>query len=89
MPVDMSLLLGIATTAVGIAIVVYWADMFGSDIPAKAIFISAPILLVFTTLYNMFAPEKLWTITFIVCLAITTVTVALHWIRLLIDKWKS
>lgn len=89
MPIWFCLIWGIATTMVSIAVVVYWAEKLKIEIPTKAILISYPILFVAAFLYNLFAPEKLWTITFIIFLAIVAVTLAFHHIWRLVDKWRS
>ncbi len=89
MPLWFCLIWGITTAVLIPTIIVYWADMFKVDIPAKAILISYPVLFVVSFLYNLFAPEKLWTVTFIIFLAIVTVTLAIHWIRRLVYKWRS
>lgn len=89
MPVWFSLIWGITTTVVSIPIVVYWADMFKVDIPTKAMLISYPVLFVAAFLYNLFAPEKLWTITTIFGLVFGTISCVIHWIRRLIYKWRS
>ena len=89
MPFGTALIWGITATMMTIFLVPYWADMFKIDIPAKPILISFPILLVLTTLYNMLAPDKLWDVTTIVGLSFTALSMAIHWIRELISKWKE
>jgi len=89
MPIWFCLIWGCTTAVLTPAIIVYWADMFKVEIPTKAILISYPILFVAAFLYNLCAPEKLWTITFIIFLAIVAVSLAVHHIRRLVDKWRS
>ncbi len=89
MPLWFSLIWGITTATLIVILVPYWADIFKIDISGKVILISFPILFVVSFLYNLFAPEKLWTITFIATLAIGTLSCGVHWIRVLIRKWKK
>ncbi len=89
MPLWFCLIWGITTAVLIPTIIVYWADMFKVDIPTKAMLISYPVLFVAAFLYNLFAPERLWTITFIAFMIVLIISLAVHWIRVLIWKWKE
>ncbi len=89
MPFGTALIWGIFSTMMVIILVPYWTDIFKIDISGKTILISFPILLVVTTLYNIVAPDKLWEITTATGLVILAISLAVHWIRVLIWKWKE
>ena len=89
MPFGTALIWGIVSTMMVIILVPYWADIFKIDISGKVILISFPILLVVTTLYNLLAPDKLWEVTTIAGLSFIALSLAVHWIRVLIRKWKE
>ncbi len=89
MPFKTALIWAIFAAGFIMILVPYWADMFKIDISGKVLLIIFPISLVATTLYNMFAPDKLWEVTTIVGLVILIIGVAVHWIRVLIWKWKE
>ena len=89
MPFQTALIWGIVSTMMVIILVPYWADIFKIEISGKILLIAFPILLVVTTLYNILAPDKLWDITTITGLMFGTSSCCVHWIRVLIRKWKQ
>ncbi|MBR2880163.1 MAG: hypothetical protein IKC02_05780 [Oscillospiraceae bacterium] len=89
MPFGTALIWGIFSTMMVIILVPYWADIFKIEMSGKVLLIAFPILLVVTTLYNLLAPDKLWEITTIVGIVSLIISLAVHWIRVLIIKWKE
>ena len=89
MPLGTALIWGVFAAGFIMILVPYWADMFKIDISGKVILILFPISLVTTTLYNLLAPDKLWEITTVAGLSFIALSLAVHWIRVLIRKWKE